>query len=224
MLISFSVTNFRSIETKQTLSLLSCSSSELLENTFTLKLPGHKRKNTCSLLKTAALFGPNASGKSTFIRAMGHVRQFIIDAARIQRGDEIEWVEPFRLSAKAAAAPSVFEVAFVAGGKQPIKYEYGFAVTGKRIVGEWLFEYRSSRPTRLFSRSYAKHKYKWVFGEGFRAGDIHERTLECVPFLSKAAVRVHGGLVTKIFPRIHSSVHGRRNSSLLARSLPSASY
>jgi len=197
MLISFSVTNFRSIEKKQTLSLLAQHSDSFPKHISTVQLPGNKQKKTCHLLKSVAIFGPNASGKSNFIEAMGHVKQFVIDSVKNQRGDEIAWADPFRLYSKTLEQPSAFEVVFVQKNHagQKLKYEYSFAVTKQRVVEEQLIEYSSSRPTKLFSRKWAKSKYSWHFAENFKPRDIHLRTSENVLFLSKAAQENHDHLI-----------------------------
>lgn len=191
MLIQFSVTNFKSFKETQVLNLeRGASIQELPENILTYSLPGGGKRKS-SILKSAVIYGPNASGKSTLIDALDLMRMFIIESARTQRGDEIQWISPFRLDSSTLNEPSIFEVAFIlqnAQGKN-IKYEYGFAATKERIIEEWLFEYRSSRATQIFVREYKpkKKEMKWAFKEGLKFGDIHKRTLENTLFLSKAA-------------------------------------
>ena len=198
MLIQFSVTNFRSFKETQSLVMeTDASTKELSGNIHSLPLPGRRKKHS-SILKSAAIYGPNASGKSTFVDALGYMRFFIIESNKKQRGDEINWVSPFRLDSATLHQPSVFEAAFIlqnAEGKN-IKYEYGFAATNERIVEEWLFEYRSSHATKLFVRAYdpKKRKTKWIFKEGLKVSDIHKRTLENTLFLSKAAQENHAHL------------------------------
>ena len=63
MFVEFSVKNFRSFKERQTLSLVAASSKELLEeNTFPAKT------DKVRLLKTAVVYGANASGKTSFFR------------------------------------------------------------------------------------------------------------------------------------------------------------
>ena len=62
MLIAFTVANFRSIRDLQTLSLAEPRLDHHLEWSNVIE-DGNRR-----LLKTAAIFGPNASGKSNVIR------------------------------------------------------------------------------------------------------------------------------------------------------------
>ena len=65
MLIEFQITNFRSINETQTLSLVAGSGKELAsENTFESRLPGFPR-----LLRSAVVYGANAAGKNNLLRA-----------------------------------------------------------------------------------------------------------------------------------------------------------
>jgi len=196
MLIRFSVTNFRSIKETQFLSMeASHTISELPDHVSNVELTESNRQKQEHLLKSAVIFGPNASGKSNVVEALGHVGHFIINAARLQRGDEIKWGAPFKLDSKASGQPSVFEIVFVQKNRngQTFKYEYGFALTSERIIEEWLLEYRSGRPTQLFSREYdpETQETSWHFGGGLKVGDIPQRTLDNVLFLSKAAQENH---------------------------------
>lgn len=195
MLIQFSVANFRSFKEASCLSMATDASTKELPENINMFQQSGKQKKKSALLKSAAIYGPNASGKSKLVDALGYMKFFIINAARQQRGDENSWVSPFKLDSITLEQPSVFEITFVLQSDQgkSIKYEYGFAVTKQRVVEEWLFEYRTSHATQLFVRTYeAKKKgYKWAFGGGLKVGDIHERTLENVLFLSKSAQENH---------------------------------
>jgi len=64
MLLTFSVENFRSIRDLQTLSMVEPRLDHHLEWSHVFEV-GNRR-----LLKSAAIFGPNASGKSNVLRAM----------------------------------------------------------------------------------------------------------------------------------------------------------
>jgi len=71
MLISFSVTNFRSFKETQTLVMEAAPSTKVLnENIHVFSLPGKKRKPS-PLLKSAAIYGPNASINVLFPDELG---------------------------------------------------------------------------------------------------------------------------------------------------------
>ena len=70
MLISFSVANFLSFKEKQTISLNAGLVRKKAERLY-------KDKAGNRLVKFAALFGANASGKSNLVEAIGFSRHFI---------------------------------------------------------------------------------------------------------------------------------------------------
>lgn len=206
MLIQFSVANFRSFKEMQTLSLVKEDSFPGLdENSSSLK----SADGNISLLKTVAIYGPNASGKSTLVDALGYMRSFILGSVKNQRGDEIEWVSPFLLDSVTSKQPSVFEIQFVlenAEGKN-IAYQYGFALTKERIYEEWLYE-RSLSKNVLFTRSYdpSSKETEWDCRDCLKAGDIHHRTLENTLFLSKLIQENNQELVP-VFDWFHKTLN-----------------
>lgn len=158
MLIEFSVANFRSLRGRQTFSLLKTKGGELAEsNSFRVFAANH-----FDLLRSAAIYGPNASGKSNFLAALQVMRKIVLESANRKRGDKLP-ITPFRLSATALGQPSEFEVTFIV---EAIRYQYGFAVTEDRIVEEWLFAYPKGRPQRWFTRRWNpdRGEYDWDFG------------------------------------------------------------
>jgi len=196
MLVEFNVSNFRSIKERQTLSMeSSVTSNRLPGNMFSLDI-SHSSDKKENLLKSLAIYGPNASGKSSLVDALGHMKYFIINSSvTMQRGEKIQWVSPFKLDCDSIKAPSVFEITFIKENADGVatKYEYGFAVTKDQVVDEWLDEYKTTRSSRLFLREYdsIKGEYKWSFGKRFTARTIADRTANNVLFLSKAAQENH---------------------------------
>lgn len=104
MLIEFSVTNYRSISERQTLSLAASAAYSELESTNTFA--NNFEADAPTLLRSVALYGPNASGKTTLIRALDFMQDCVLDSAKeSQAGDPIETV-PFKLTEKTRNAPS----------------------------------------------------------------------------------------------------------------------
>ncbi|EQD38119.1 hypothetical protein B1B_15964, partial [mine drainage metagenome] len=163
MLIEFSVANFRSIKERQTLSLVASSDSQLRETNVALG------KDGVDLLRMAALFGPNASGKSNFFRAM-HALQRLVQASALalQQGQPLPLVVPFRLAADSQDKPSEFEINFIAG--DGVRYQYGFAAQPERIASEWLIAYPHGRQQRWFERDHRTQDDRvWKFGPNFQS-------------------------------------------------------
>jgi len=160
MLIEFTVTNFRSIKTKQTFSLVKGRGNELEQNNA-FQPPG---AGNPALLRSAAIYGPNAAGKSNFIEALHTMERMVVKSATtVQRGDKLP-ITPFRLDVEAEQAPSEFEVVFIAGG---VRFQYGFAATRTQVMEEWLLAFPKGRPQRWFGRAWNEERkaYDWEMGQ-----------------------------------------------------------
>ncbi|QJD81623.1 AAA family ATPase [Spirosoma rhododendri] len=132
MLVQFSVQNYKSFRDEAKLSLLASGYDKdpLTEaNLISGALTGPVR-----LLRTAAIYGANAAGKSKLVEAMHVMRLFIMRSAA-STGQKIP-VVPFRLNPDTEQAPSEFELVFLHEGDL---FRYGFASTAEHIVAEWLF-------------------------------------------------------------------------------------
>ncbi len=88
-----------------------------------------------NLVRTAVLYGPNASGKSNLISALGFMRSMVeISAVGIREGQKLN-ISSFRFDSETINQPSEFEVTFVENG---IRYQYGFELNATRVTKEWL--------------------------------------------------------------------------------------
>jgi len=164
MLIEFSVTNFRSIGARQTLSMVASSDSSHAESNVT-----PNKDKELRLLKSAVIYGPNAAGKSNLLRAMEVFRQLVQNSATtFQEGQSIP-VTAFILSKETVDQPTIFEIVFVAD--DGVRYDYYCEVSPKRVLKEWLIAFPQGRPQRWFEREYdsATEKEKWWFGPNFKS-------------------------------------------------------
>ena len=157
MFLQFSVANFRSFKDRATLSM-EASSDDWLEESHVL-VRGHFRP-----LRSAAIYGANAGGKSNFLSAMATFREFVKNSSKnTQQGDRIP-VAPFRLHTETEGAPTHFEIVFLLNGT---RYRYGFETTTEAIHAEWLFSQKDSiRETCLFTREGGKLDVSESFKEG----------------------------------------------------------
>lgn len=159
MLVDFRVKNYRSIREEQLLSMVATSQKEFSEtHTF---LPTTSKN--LSLVKTAAVYGANAAGKSNLLKALDAMQEIVLESAsKYQRGDSLP-VKSFVFD-KEINEPTEFEITFI---YDSVRYQYGFATTSERIIEEWLIAYPKSRPQNWFARAYDEEnkKYKWQFGD-----------------------------------------------------------
>lgn len=137
------------------------------------------------MLKTIALYGKNASGKSNLIAALRVMRDFVADSAsRLNAGDAIQGVVPFRLDNKRMSEPSAFTATLYLNGKY---FEYSFSATALRVVSESLKELPNSV---WFDRRVNKEgKYETKFDGPLRldGGIVGEKTRENALILSVGA-------------------------------------
>ena len=183
MLIEFNVANFRSFWEEQSLKMTANTKPELKEtNTFNSGVKGIPR-----LMRSACIYGPNASGKSNLVLAMKFMQNFVLSSAKeSQEGERID-LKPFLFNKMGLSVPSVFEVHFVQDG---VRYQYGFSATNERVYDEWLMAYPEGKAQRWFERTYdpEKEEEKWYFGGKFLGSKIvwQNATRKNALFLSTA--------------------------------------
>ena len=162
MLIQFRVRNFRSLRDNNTLSLVASSDKALKETNVTevgiRSLPG--------VLRTAGIYGANASGKSNLVRGMALMRAIVLQSASIQLGQSFN-VQPFMLDTKSQHEPTEFEVTFMRDGT---RYQFGFSLTPTRITSEWLIVYKTAQPQSWYTRELNKdlNEDEYKFGPHFQ--------------------------------------------------------
>ena len=144
MLIQFSVENYLSIKDKVVLSLLSSRDNEHPEH---LIADGNK-----NYLKSAVIYGANASGKSNVLNAFWFMVNYVLTSHNQQLHKTIAR-SPFKFDPETPARPSSFEVIFTTEG---VRYAYGFSVTDKAVIEEYLYYYPNGRQALIFERKDTK--------------------------------------------------------------------
>ena len=162
MLIQFSVRNFRTFKERATLSLI----ANYDKDTREIENISNKNNYDLRILKSAVIYGANASGKSKFIEALMFMRHFAITSSKeSQKGDTIN-VEPFKLNTESENMPSEFEVIFIF---KNVMYRYGFEVDRNHVVSEWLFHKPKTKEVELFHRDLQTFE---THPRGFQKGAI----------------------------------------------------
>lgn len=179
MLIDFTVKNFRSIKEPVTLSMLATNLKEHSENTF--ETPNEKQ---IKLLKTAVVYGANASGKSNLLKAIQVLKDFVVNSTDLKLGAKIKYYDPFKLEKNYANAPTEFEIEFV--GNDKIRYRYEIAFNGTEVLRESLVFFPKGQEANLFKREKGKSINFGDYYKGARK-TIENQLLENNLFLSKAA-------------------------------------
>lgn len=137
MLIDFAVKNFLSFKDEVSFSMLAAKSVKEMEDSnnaySNVSVIG---QNNLRLLKAAAIYGANGSGKSNLIQAFIFFRDFVVDSFHKDTLLNDFKHNQFLFSSEKDNA-SAFEMTFVA---DDTKYRYGFSILGETIDKEWLFE------------------------------------------------------------------------------------
>ena len=153
MLIQFTVENFLSIRDKVYLSLEPSKDSEHPENLIT--------KGDYNAVTSAAIYGANASGKTSLFKAITIALIMLRNSNNIQVTDRLP-VIPFKFDSESKNKPTSFEFTFIASDDK--KYIYGFSATAEKIVEEYLYCYNSAKPTLIFDLKEAEEpKYNRAY-------------------------------------------------------------
>lgn len=174
MLIEFSVMNFLSFKEKVTLALEKESGNENEENTFVF--------NNEELLKTAVIYGANASGKSNLIKAFTTAILMVRNSNMIPIGGKWNILKPFLFSEDTKNGPSEFEFIFITN---KIKYRYFFSADVNKIYNESLDAYYSQKPTNIFTRKNTA-EYSFINSDKKTLESISSKNTENKLFLSTA--------------------------------------
>ncbi len=179
MIIDFTISNFRSIRDKQTFSMFAENpGTHLLDNI------AYPAGDKIGVLKSAGIYGANASGKSNILLAFDALQYLIRVSGDFKEGSPIKSYEPFRLSEKTKTAPVRFEVEFCT--PDGVRYLYKIGFTRHRIVEEGLSFYPSAKAALIFDRT-EQDTWKTIkFGGLFTGGRKLLPFFENNAYLSKA--------------------------------------
>lgn len=141
MLVSFSVSNYRSFGVEETLNMVA--SNKLTEH------PGHLvpiPDTGKSVVRTSLIYGANAAGKSNLVKAMLAAQRTIMHGAACYKA-----ADAFRFNNRLSQAPSGFEFRFLIRGRV---FVYGFDIAAETGVhAEWLTAVKGNDEIVIFERS-----------------------------------------------------------------------
>ena len=164
MIKEFSFGNYRSFKEIQSLNMTASKINELTENNIIVL------NEKQSLLKSKAIYGANASGKSNVVKALVSFIKIIKNSVKDEKA--LELIENFKLSVDTEHEPSFFQLIFQLNKTQ---FRYGFEVTDKLIHSEWLFGTPNEREVCYFVRenNTIKDISKLHFEEGYKLLSIY---------------------------------------------------
>ncbi len=186
MLVDFTLQNFLSFKDEVSFSMLAAKSvrehepADGAEAGNVLVVPHSASK----LLKTAAIYGANGSGKSNLLYAMAFFKRLILDSFKddsiLQKARDLV----YQFSVESKEEPSSFEMMFII---DDVRYRYGFEILNESIESEWLF----LKPLSSIRESYCFKREKkniTVNPKTFKgAGGLSGKTRHNALFLSTCA-------------------------------------
>lgn len=145
MLIRFNVENFSSFNENQEFSMIAGQGRNKSDRLFI--------GNSIKLIKFAAIYGANASGKSNLIRAMGFAKEIITN--KIPSNCEVYYSKTSRENKN---RKSYFEFEIELDNKF---YSYGFEIllSQKSIQSEWLYRITKRSEKEIFKRDVTSSSY-----------------------------------------------------------------
>ncbi|MBL1431391.1 MAG: ATP-binding protein [Robiginitomaculum sp.] len=149
MLLEFTVGNFRSFAEEQTFSMLPLKGASNVHQTGGAYYP--------EVMKIAALYGANGSGKSNLVNAIAEFREVVWSSGEWNSTRNLPY-QPFIYDAELRQKPTKFEILLSIGDQV---WRYGFSYNSKRIESEWLFcrPFSTNRENRVFERYFRAGKY-----------------------------------------------------------------
>jgi AAA15 family ATPase/GTPase len=162
MIVTFSVANYRSFHSEETLSLVASKRLSRKHEKHEVPIPNSSE----SALKTAVIYGANGAGKSNFFTALRYLKSLALNPRDKHSGTNRTF---FRFSDTAASHPSSFDLQFIANGRL---YRFGLDVDDHRVVQEWLIQINGNSEKVIYERiSNGDGKVTVKQGDTFKAND-----------------------------------------------------
>ena len=165
MLIRFSFKNFKSFKDEN---LLDMEATSLKEHEYNIV-----KTDNLNLLKVAAIYGANASGKTNVLQAFDYMKKRILvsDDSKVNSPIDEENIYSFMINNE----PISLEVEILARNNKI--YKYGFEVSKDIIISEWLYEKRINKFYEIFERNNNNVQIMKVKNKLFDLGNIDDRSL-----------------------------------------------
>ena len=164
MLLEFRVSNYRSFRDEQTFSMLAYPRHEEGLNTHAFSTGV---ENIPPVLKTAAIYGANASGKSNLLKAIQFMRSFVIQTVTNPSPVLNAAFSPFLFGDDSVNKPSSFEITILVNS---VRYQYGFSILKGRVLEEYLLAYPQKVAQTWFSRTWNSQteQYEYSYSTFFK--------------------------------------------------------
>lgn len=140
MIINFNIQNFGSVKDKQTLSF-EATKSQHLEDYYIIN------NNGLRLLKLGLIYGANASGKTTILKALKFLRDVVLEPEE-KKTEPLDF-KPFLFNKISMVQNSILSISFI---QMEIKYFYEVEFNQKAIIREEL-NYGNRKKANVYRRT-----------------------------------------------------------------------
>jgi uncharacterized protein len=158
MIVSFSVSNFRSFSSEETISLVASNRLSDSHAEHTVPIPDSEER----VLRAAVLYGANGAGKSNLFKALRYMESIVLEPRKKNSGTGRK---PFRFG-ESQDGPSSFDLQFVAADRL---YRFGFKVDDERVTEEWLFQVVGSKQRPIYERTTDQDGKVEIEAEGLKS-------------------------------------------------------
>lgn len=167
MIINFSVRNFGSIKEKQTLSFEADKSTHL-EDAYVVKVSGLR------ILKLALIYGANASGKTTILKALDFLRNLVLEPES-KKTKELDF-QPYLFDPDTPKQNTLISLEFLQEG---IRYFYEVEFFRSAVVAEALYFYSPNKANVFKRKTNLENQFTEIrFGSKILIDKTFEKTLE----------------------------------------------
>ena len=156
------------------------------------------------LLKSVAIYGANASGKSNVLKAISFCCMMVLNSHNFNENVSFNF-KPFKFEGY-SNKPSTFFIRFIF---EDVEYEYSFSMTQSEIVTESLYYYPNGRKAEVFSRDERKgidkrdvYSFKSAIKRPF---DVAINTSRKTLFISRAS-QMDRDIAKRVYSFFHSSL------------------
>lgn len=185
MIIEFVTENFRSIKNEQVFSFVAEGEKDNHENNFYCP----QTANDLAILQSAAVYGPNASGKTTILESILRLKLLVLSSMENKIDEKIPGYDPHLLNAQYENKPTKFEIEFLAPDLYDKsiyqRYNYSIAYNANAFLSEELVIFKSSKPSNLYKRE-LNSPMKWGGSLKGKKESIESILLDNQLFLSVA--------------------------------------
>ncbi|MDR0508087.1 MAG: ATP-binding protein [Dysgonamonadaceae bacterium] len=167
MLINFSIQNYGSIKDKQILSF-EADKSKHLEDYYVINTNGLR------LLKLGLIYGANASGKTTILKALDFLHTLVLNP-KYKKTDIFEELKPFKFNTETINQNTIFEIEFL---QNNTRYLYSVELNKEAIVKEELYSFNPKKSNVFKRNTKLQNLFTTIeFGNKIKAQKSAEETL-----------------------------------------------